>query len=301
VAIAAAGLAAGLALLPSVAGANTIDVRDNQPNAIQAAIDGADDGDRLLIHRGRYGENVFVTKRLHLIGAGGRRPVINGRCDSQFTVAVRHAGVKLRHLKVVGADSGFGPEPAEVDFRFVPSGRAEDLVVRDTCGGEEGAEYGINVFQGGQIDLVENRAVGGFTDGAIYVGDIEDTGNGALRILRNVSKRSSRGIIIEFSENGVIRARGNNVHHNNIAGEKFPGIGDKIGILNYDSDRVWLLDNRIRDNPQTGVFITPGADGTVLRRNRIVDNGTDIENQGTNSCGSNNVFDTIVGNPLPAC
>ena len=105
------------------------------------------------------------------MAAGRARPVINGDCGTRVTISVTSAGVTLRRLKVVGASEGFGSYPAEVDFNQVNTGRARGLVVRDTCD----AQYGINVFDTGPVQIVNNRARGGFSDAGIYIGGIQDT------------------------------------------------------------------------------------------------------------------------------
>src|SRR5918999_733188 len=157
-------LLASLAL-PGPAAAAKLEVFPGK-NAINRAVKRAHPGDTLRIHRGHYRESLKVEKkRLKLVGVGRGRPVIDGQCEVVYTVMVRAP-------KVVGADGE--PFPSEVDFSFVPSGTARDLVVRDTCD----AEYGINVFRAGAIQLIGNEARGGFTDAGIYVGAVTGTGSG---------------------------------------------------------------------------------------------------------------------------
>jgi nitrous oxidase accessory protein NosD len=128
-------LAIALAVGPASArkGKREIEVRPGS-NAIAKALERAQDGDVLRIHRGRYEEPVVVEERVKLVGVGRRRPVIAAGCSTRTTIEVLGDGVRLKSLKVIGADTA-----TEVDFSGVTGGRAKDLVVRDTCDAEYGS------------------------------------------------------------------------------------------------------------------------------------------------------------------
>jgi parallel beta-helix repeat protein len=257
-------------------------------NTINRAVKRGHRGDTLRIHKGHYRESLKLEKRgLKLVGVGRGRPVIDGECEAVYTVMVRAPNVVLDHLKVVGADGE--PFPSEVDFSFIPSGTARDLVVRDTCD----AEYGINVFQAGAIQLIGNEARGGFTDAGIYVGAITSTGSGVLRVKRNETYANNRGIIVEQSAGGEIRVSGNSVHDNTIGGE-----GVATGIYVNVSDEVLFFNNRVLDNGTYGVHLTPNSDGNLFLENVITGNPTDYFDQGAGNCGSGN----MLGNgSIPPC
>jgi hypothetical protein len=129
---------------------------DTRAPSIGKAIDKARANDTLKIHGGTYREDVTIDKPLELMGVDGR-PEIDGRCKTRYTIRARSKGVSLTHLKVVGADEGFGPDSAEVDWHNQPTGTAQDLVVHNTCD----AEYGINVFSSGPVEVSDNRITGG--------------------------------------------------------------------------------------------------------------------------------------------
>jgi parallel beta-helix repeat protein len=277
IALAAPGAPAG--------GGRTIQVH---PGQLQDAVERARGGDTLVIHEGRYRGSLVIDKGLRLVGAKReKRPLIDGGCETRATILVRAPDVLLRRLHVVGADEGFGAVPSEVDFSGVVSGRAVDLLVRDTCD----AEYGINVFGSQQVDLIGNRGRG-FSDAAFYVGAISSTGNGVLRVTRNIGFASNRGIIVEDSAGGRIRIVGNRLNNNTAA-----GLGPPTGIFLHRSDGVLLLDNRVRDNGRFGIHLDPDSD-----RNRLFDNvvlrnpGGNIRNEGSGNCGARNR-----PNSLPRC
>lgn len=269
-------------------GKHVIQVRPGK-QAITKALDRADPGDKLRVHSGRYRESLEVTKPVEIVGAGkARRPVIDGKCESDITVAVGAAGVTLRHLKVVGATDQVSAG-REVDFTGVATGTMDDLRLRDTCD----AEYGINVFQTGPVSVTGSRAAG-FSDAGIYVGDVVDTLGGTLVVRGNESFANNKGIIVEFSSGGDILVEANDVHDNTLA-----AFGDQVGIFIHGSDGVRMFGNSVTGNGAIGVQLTPDADGNVLDGNTITGNPTDIRDEGTGNCGTANTF--VTGDPLPPC
>ena len=267
---------------PARAGGRVVQVR---PGQLQGALARARDGDTLLIHAGRYRGSFTIVNRLRLVGVPGeRRPVIDGRCATNLTLAVRHSGVVLKHLEVVGADEGSGQFPSEVDFHGVATGRAEKLVVRDTCD----AEYGINVFDSGEIELRGNRGFG-FSDAAIYVGAITGTGDGVLRVHGNEVFRNNRGIIVEDSAGGRVRLIENVAHDNKTSGEGTPS-----GVFLHNSDGVFLRGNQAYRNGVYGFHLDPNSDRNRLFANAAAANpGGNFVDEGTGNCGARNLPDSF--------
>jgi parallel beta-helix repeat protein len=256
-------------------------------NALQRAVAGARAGDTLLIHGGRYTGQVLVDRALTLRGAPGRRPVIDGRCRTADTIQVQAPGVTVEHLQVVGASEGFGSYPSEVNFTGVPDGRAQDLVVRNTCD----AEYGINVVRGGRQQIVANH-VSGFSDSGIYVGQIHDTHGGALRVTANATLHNSRGIIVEFSTGVDIRVVGNDMSDNTLRGL---GETPPSGLLINGSHGILIQDNRIERNGRYGIdFIADSTGnrlfGNVVRANPLA---IHLESGSGPNCGSGNQPNTV--------
>jgi len=283
-----AGVAAAMALsagiLASPATAKKIDVHPG-PQALQRAIHHAQASDTLRIHRGHYHGSVVVDKRLHLVGVSKRRPVIDAGCASHFALEVNHAGVLLRHLRVIGADDS--SLSAEVDFSFQPTGTAKGLVVRDPCG----AEYGINVYDGQAIHVLDNRG-SGFDDSGIYIGGIASTGDGALIVSGNQMHGNNRGVIVEDSlQSTDIKVLDNTLNRNDIP----PGEGAPSGIFVHNSDGVRFAHNRLNDNGDGsegyGIHLDANSDNNRLFTNRA--HGSDTQNlldEGTGNCGERNTF-----------
>jgi parallel beta-helix repeat protein len=265
-------------------GKRTIDVRPG-PNAIANALDRAEDGQVLRIHKGTYEEAVTIEKRVKLVGVGKRRPVIDAGCATPTTVTVLADGVRLRRLKVVGADTA-----DEVAFAEVSGGRANNVVVRDTCD----ALYGINVYDTGSIEIRRSRALG-FDDAGFYIGEIGSTGSGAIRLRGSQSHQNHRGLIVENSSGASIRVVGNQFHANTVP----VGFSPPTGVSINNSDGVLVQGNTMNANGMFGLHIGPGSDGNVIERNSLFGNPVDIENQGSGNCGSGNEFTT--GDALPPC
>jgi nitrous oxidase accessory protein len=279
--IVVAAVAAVGAALPSAAGAATINVHPG-PNAIQKAINNADGGDTLRIHNGTYPEAIDVDKRLTLKGVNGR-PTINGKCDNGTVVDIEHAGVVLDHLKAKGAGE------YAVDFVAVPSGTVRDVVMRETC---DNALYGINVFQTGHMDLIDNDAKG-FIDAGIYVGSLQDIGDKPFRIRGNDMHGNNIGILVEFGADGLdVRVLNNTTNGNDL-----DGLSEPAGIRLRDNNDVLLEGNVANNNGDYGIHMDADSDDNVLGDNAAAGNGEfDLFNEGTGNCsGGGNDFGTVSG------
>jgi parallel beta-helix repeat protein len=279
-------LAIAIAAAPAPAGKGKrkIEVRPGA-GAITDALDRAREGDVLRIHKGHYEEALPITERVKLVGVGKRRPVIDAGCSTRTTIEALADGVRLKRLKLIGADTA-----TEIDFNGVSGGRASDLVVRDTCD----AEYGINVFDTGPMTIVDSRATG-FDDAGFYIGGITSTPNGAIRLARSEAYGNLRGLIVENSAGGEIRVRRNDLHHNNVTVP--PAL--PTGILITNSDGVRVEQNEVASNARFGLHLTEDSDRNLIDANRFIGNPIDISNEGTGNCGSDNASET--GDALSPC
>jgi parallel beta-helix repeat protein len=286
-----AAIAAIVAALPSVAAADTINVRPGK-NALQRAINRAENGDKLRVHRGTYHGGVEIDKRLTVKAAGRRRPVITADCEDNVAIDVVHRRVKLNHLKVKGAGN------YAIDVSLVGDGGAvKDTVVRDSC---DGALYGINVYQSGHLDLIGNDGKG-FTDAGIYVGSLSDIGDEPFRIRGNRMHDNNIGILVEFGADDLDVRVVNNVTN----GNDLPGLSDPSGIMLRDNNDVLLSGNVANNNGDYGINLATYQVGTsddnTLNGNSANGNGEfDLLNDGSGNCGSGNDFG-IVSAPLDPC
>jgi hypothetical protein len=273
--------------------AKTVNVRPTKAHALQKGIDRAGPGDRVAVHPGRYDEVVEVDKRVHIVGVGKRRPVIDGSCRDRLAVVdVTHSGVTLRHLKVKGADGESFPGFA-VNMVGLAHGTIEDIVMQQSCPDE--AEYGANVNVDGDIQILDNKIFGGFEDAGIYVGSIADTLGGTLRVNGNESYANSSGILIEdsFGNDQRIVVRNNDTHDNHGGRSLSPG----TGIFVHDSDLGVYTGNTMNDNQNYGVHFDTPSDDNVFNENKAARNGVANKlDEGTGNCGAGNV-----GFSMPPC
>ena len=273
-----------LALVAADAHAATINVSPG-PNAIQTAVDRADPGDKLLVKRGTYREALVVDKRLQIVGNKGKRPVIDGGCDTDRTIDIVANGVGLRHLTVKGARSGPG-DGYTINLIGVASGRLRDLVLRESCDGSP-AYYGVNVFGTGALEITGLVTSGGFVDAGIYVGGIGDVGADEFRIERSKSAGNNVGILIEDSvpEANIM------VHDNLTRKNDLPGLSAPAGILVRRSDGGRYSRNQVRRNGDYGIHLDADSQRNRLFSNTAGDNGVqDFFDEGSGNCGSQNSF-----------
>jgi parallel beta-helix repeat protein len=251
------------------------------PHAIQAAVNGANAGDTLNIHAGTYREHVNVPKtNLTLQAAGDGKVVVDGQCTTRYTIYITAAGVSIDGLTVKGADEGFGPYPAEVNFESVSTGSIRNSVLRDSCN----AEYGVNVYNSGAIAVSSNKARG-FSDAGVYIGNISSTGSGVLLVQGNESYGNSRGVIVEDSVGGIIKVIDNLIHDNTSA-----------GIFLTNSDGVRVKRNTVTNNGNAGIDLDANSDGNQIIGNSASGHTYDLRNEGgASNCWQNNTYTTSQG------
>jgi parallel beta-helix repeat protein len=278
--------------LAATAGAKTIHVRAKHDGALARAIDRANTGDRLVVHKGTYDEAITVDKRLRIVGRKkkshhkSRKPVIDAGCGAETAVDVTGEGVTLRRLKIRGGDE------YSLDISFIDRGTVRQLRLTDKCG----AEYGINTLNGGPIQILDNRA-SGYLDAGIYVGGITNTLGDTLLVEGNDSFGNNRGLIVEDSvlDTTRIRVANNHLHANTLPGVGVPS--DALsGIFVHHSEHVTFVDNVAQSNGAYGIHLDADSTDNRLFDNDFSGNPTPIFDENGGNCGSGNS-----PNPFPAC
>lgn len=252
------------------------------PRALHKALRHANPGDVLNIHAGTYNEAVNVKKdNLTLQAAGDGTVIVDGQCNAQKTVNLDAEGITVKGLTVRGASE------YDINLEHHASGMIRKNVVESTC---EGAEYGINVFDGGSIQVIRNTG-SGWDDAAIYIGGINATPNGPLLVKRNNVSNNVRGIIIEDSSTPVkIVVLKNNAHDNT-----------DTGILIHNSDGVNVDRNTVTNNVANGIHLDAPSDNNVVTGNTFTGQTFDMNNEGTGNCFSDNTYVTSSGDVSHTC
>jgi len=272
----------GVAVLPSAtAGGSTGKVIDvfPGPDAIPMALAKAHPGDTLSIHSGTYTGGVKVNVRAVTIQAAGDGPVtLDGQCIVNSTIEIKANDVTLQGPMTIQGGGFF-----EVDVKTFSGAVISGLTVVETgCD----AEYGINVFQTGPVQIDHNTA-SGFGDAGIYVGGIVDTGGVQLTVAHNESFGNTSGIILEnsFGSNVVISIRRNNLHDN-----------ASSGILLTNTDGASVTQNVARRNVTYGIVLDQTSDDNLVKGNTAKGNKFDLANLGgSGNCFQNNRFVTSKG------
>lgn len=248
---------------------------------IRRALRSAVPGDTLNLHTGTYPEKVVISKDNITLRAAGDGPVVlDTHCNAVAALTLNAEGITVRGLTVQGGTF------FAIDLQHQTGGTIKNNTVISTC---EGAEYGINVFDGGSIKVVRNRGEG-WNDAVIYIGGINATPSGALTVKKNITRSSTRGIIIEDSTNVNIKVLKNTVHDNTL-----------LGILIHNSDGVLISGNTVNNNASYGIHLDTPSDNNFVKNNTFSGHTFDIYNQGGGNCFTNNIFTTSSGPTTPAC
>jgi parallel beta-helix repeat protein len=271
-------LAMAAVQMPGLASASTRTVIDVFPgkHALLQALTKANPHDVLNLHAGTYKDAITITKTdITLRAAGDGGVTIDGKCAQTATIEVEADGFDLQGpMTVKGGDF------YEVDFAFVSRGSIGSVMLKDSCGE---AEYGVNLFQTGPLQVVGNTATG-FDDAGVYVGGIINTGSGQLLVWDNEVYNSNRGIIVEDSFNVDILLYANMLHDNVTSG---------IHLTNTDG--IALRHNIAMDNGTYGIDLDSSSDNNTVIRNTAWDNEFDLANAGNGNCFKRNKYKTSQG------
>jgi len=230
--------------------------------SIQAAIDGAEDGDVLCLTEGRWVENIRIKRPLTLRGAGMAQTFIEGREEGYPTVwitaPVQTASIRLERLTITGArgecaDEELGICSAGVLIQGAP--RVEIAEVNITWN-----VYGLSLMDSARLVMrnssisrswLEGMNLRGFAQAKITFSSITDGLDEGLRLedsawveilLSSVSNNKSYGIVL--GDRALLDIRESLIYGNGAD-----------GMLLGDSARASIRGNRILRNWGYGVAL----------------------------------------------
>lgn len=243
-------------------------------DSLQAALDAASVGDKLLIASGTYNEATLVgTAGLSIVGCGGAsgdRPVFrpaDGSTDVDGMRAVGIDGLTFQSLEFAGWDEN-----------GIFSQNSDNVVYRDIVGtGENNSVYAIYPVQSSNV-LVEGCTSEGVVDAGIYVGQDEDIVVRYNRAWDNVA-----GIEVENSARASVY---NNLAYDNTGGLlvfKLPGPALQISL---DHD----VFHNVLNNNNTANFCEAGAVCAIPQGTGLMVISTDTTDFHHNVVQGNNSF-----------
>jgi nitrous oxidase accessory protein len=246
------------ALAQAVAGAATSDPavapgalegrpRPEHTSPIQARIDAAHPGDRIVVTAGTYEGDLILDKRVALIGEGWPRLLGSG---TGSVVRIRAAGVELSGFEIDGRGGGDLGRDASGIHVAAPGAHIHECRISNTLFGIYLRQAHDVVVEHCRIDGIPGRDPGEIGSG-IHVWNTE-----RFTLSRNEIVATRDGIYVQSSPHGVVR-------------------GNRARDLRYGLHYMYSDDNVFEDNA-----FENGAAGAALmysrrivfRRNRFLHN-----------------------------
>jgi nitrous oxidase accessory protein len=292
-------------------GATLVVSPDYDDKFIQATINRASDGDRIIVKSGQYRENLNVTKKITLIGldTGDGKPVVDaGEFGSAVVISVD--GVVFEGFEVVNSgrlwkDAGIkvtsknnvirNNDVTRNEYGIVLDGSANNNVVKNSVCQND---VGISLYSSEKCTIVDNSACNNTFGGIL----LSKANNNTIRN-NNASLNQWAGIILgEGSNNSVTNniaryndnegiwllrsatntIRGNKVRYNYI-----------FGIRLFYSNRNAVTSNTVRNNLD-GISLE-NSNGNILAGNNlsINDYGIYVDNSFNNGIYMNNLIENL--------
>ena len=225
---------------------------------ISAAIEASNDGDKILVRPGTYLEDLFVDKRIEIVGNGSAEEILvqaenpvffcaeSGRISNLSLLGGKGCGIQITQGKLSLESCHISSE--SLDCVAIYKG-AEPHVRHNYI--RRGKRNGIIVFDGG-AGLIEDNEISENGESGVF---IAESCNPTLR--RNtIAGNGFCGIRVERSGRGVLE-------HNTIRNNKY-------GILSQTGGSPTMQDNQIHTN-EFGVFFFDGGRG-ILENNKLFGN-----------------------------
>ncbi len=246
---------------------------------IQAAIDAAPKGAKILVAPGTYEENLIIAKSIHLQGVSRDRVIIKSPDPDRATILIVRASVWIENLTVAEGVRHIG----RVELIGTSNTLIQQSAFRMTwlytaaLAGEDQETSGIalcrNLFENGQVIVVP-----GATQFVEIIGNTlrntnihvrysqwqippEQVGVKFLTPRVSIEKNIIQGGYVLLYKAQGVRIRGNIIE----------GAAES-GVQIHASDTL-IQDNLIRNNKQHGVWIFQTG-RAILQRNRIEGNGS---------------------------
>jgi parallel beta-helix repeat protein len=292
-------------------GATLVVSPDYDDKFIQAAINRASNGDRIIVKSGQYHENLNVTKNIVLIGldTGNGKPVVDaGGSGSAVVISadeVLFEGFKVTNSGRLWKDAGIkvtsknnvirNNDVTGNEYGIVLDGSANNNVVKNfVCQND----VGISLYSSEKCTIMDNSACNNTFGGILLSKASNNTirnNNASLNqwagiILGEGSNNSVTNNIARYNDNEGIwllrsaanTIRGNKVRYNYI-----------FGIRLFYSNRNAITSNTVRNNLD-GISLE-NSNGNILAGNNlsINDYGIYVDNSFNNRIYMNNLIENL--------
>lgn len=230
---------------------------------IQAAVDAADEGDTITVSPGLYQENIVITKRLTLQGAGADQVTVVAADPTRPTLVVRltQGGVVQGFTFTGGYDGVRVESQAQVQLtgNRIAGNRWDGVEIRGpaqaTLENNEIAsngDDGIEVWDYGQATIAKNKIFGNWKGVSVWVSAQAD-------LKENEISSNWTGALVWVGAQASFIG-------NKISGSRWHGLEIR------DTAQVLIQTNEITENLGDGVLLA-GEAKAELRDNKIFNNG----------------------------
>ena len=254
-----------------------------QFTSVQAAIDAAQSGDTITICEGTYTEDITLSRKVTLIGAGSGKTKLKGADGSVVTVA-KDIVAAIRALTITG-----GTGTLHDDFLMGGGVFNEGtLTLIDAVVGKNQAEKGGGIVNLDVSTLTLDNTKVAVNTAVIDNPRINSVGGGILNLfggeltIKNGSDivGNQAGQSGGIHNNGILRVRHSTIRDNKARVNGGGMINDSGGQLTLDDA---LIQNNSADRNGGGLFITFGhvtlKNGSVIARNKAGEHGGGLFNR----------------------
>ncbi|MEN8151155.1 MAG: right-handed parallel beta-helix repeat-containing protein [Planctomycetota bacterium] len=235
---------------------------------IQAAVDAAEEGDRVIIHKGPYAENVVIADKVDVQILGRKRPDIEPPAGAPAFTFINCRKVKVKGVNIVNAGTH------AIVLRDCDDGRVKNVRIK----GREGGSAGDGVrIEGGRTYRVRKCTIQDVAGSAVHA---TDGGSGPARrveVWKNKIRRiGQHGVFIageayhevrknEFEECGWAVALGPDTFESRASENRISDC--TLGALDIAGTSNLCRKNRVRRVQGDGILVS-GTDCWV-RMNRL--------------------------------
>ena len=248
----------------------TCDVTVESGETIQAAIDGAAEGDVICVDPGQFTEDITIeTRKLVLKASGGvEKPVING---SNIAVLISQAdSVTVEGFEIRGADRG---------IRLVESVGVQildNLITDNAMGIRDNNQQGSDstLVSGNTFTNNQSRAIDFQVSAGVVITDnqIEGHSNRTINVGEAATITGNTISAIDGATGIALEGPDSHVENNTITGPNF-GISVLI-TQGRQSHNATIINNTISD---TNIGIRMRANDVVVSDNNLSNNSIDID------------------------